>query len=175
MRTPILETDRIILRPMLVTDAEHVFYSWTSDPEVAKYMIWDLHKDVEDTIQWLRMEETNVESDKAYNWGFVLKETGLLFGSGGINFKEERGMYELGYNIMRKYWNQGLTTEASKAILEFAVNQLGARKFLGCHAKDNVGSGKVMEKLGFIYQKEGSYTDISGDRFFMSKEYLLDL
>ena len=95
MRTPILETERLILRPLSVDDAEIIYKNWTSDPDVAKFMRWERHKDVSETCEWLTVEETCVESDEVYNWGFVLKETGELIGSGGLVFIEEKGMYEL--------------------------------------------------------------------------------
>ncbi len=173
MNTPILESDRIILRPLSINDAEQIYKNWTSDVEVAKFMIWDIHKSINDTIDWLKVEEQNINSEKHYTWGFVLKETGELFGSGGINYKEELDCYELGYNIMKKYWGRGLTTEAGKVILDFAISALGEKKFFCRHAIDNIGSQKVMTKLGFTYYGDGSYTSFSGQKNFLSKDYYL--
>lgn len=175
MKTPILESKRIILRPLSFYDAEHIFKSWTADSEVAKFMIWDIHKSVDDTIEWLKLEVQNIDSEHHYIWGFVLKETGELFGSGSINFKKELGCYELGYNIMRKHWRQGLTTEAGKVILDFAINILGEKKFFCRHAVDNIGSKKVMTKLGFEYSEDSSYTSFSGEKHFSSKDYYLNI
>jgi ribosomal-protein-alanine N-acetyltransferase len=175
MVTPILESKRIILRPLSLDDANHIFKNWTSDPDVAKFMIWDTHKSVEDTIEWLKTEVQNINSNDHYTWGFVLKETGELFGSGGINFKDELDCYELGYNIMKKYWGQGLTTEAGKAMLDFAVNTLGEKRFFCRHAVDNIGSKKVMTKLGFEYFGDSSYTSFSGEKHFLSKDYFLNI
>lgn len=175
MKTPKFESDRILLRPLSINDAELIYKSWTSDSEVAKFMIWDMHKSVDDTIEWLKVEEQNIDSEHHYTWGFVLKETGELFGSGGINFKEELDCYELGYNIMKKYWGQGLTTEAGKVILDFANCILGEKKFFCRHAVDNIGSKKVMTKLGFVYYGDSSYTSFSGKKFFSSKDYYLNI
>ena len=97
MRTPMLETERLTLRPLTVNDAETVFANWTSDPDVAKFMRWELHKNISETQEWLAAEEELIESDSVYNWGFVLKETGELIGSGGLVFIDSKGMYELGY------------------------------------------------------------------------------
>lgn len=173
MKTPILETKRLFLRPMTVSDAEHVFRNWTSDPDVAKFLRWDLHKSVSDTQQWLAAEEAHIESDLVYNWGFVLKETGELIGSGGLIFIESKGMYELGYNIMKKCWNQGITTEAAKKIIDFGKNELLQKQFYCCHAKDNPASGSVMTKIGFQYQNDGVYYSWNRQRKFECKEYLL--
>ena len=175
MKTPILETERLLLRPLTTNDVESAFSNWTSDPDIAKFMRWELHSNISETFEWLVSEETLIESDSVYNWGFVLKETGELIGSGGLVFIESKGMYELGYNIMKKYWNQGLTTEAAKVIIDFGINELNQRQFYCCHAKDNPASGKVMTKVGFRYQSDGVYYSRDRKRCFESREYLLTL
>ena len=173
MKTPRLETERLLLRPLTTNDVESAFSNWTSDPDIAKFMRWELHSNISETFEWLVSEETLIESDSVYNWGFVLKETGELIGSGGLVFIESKGMYELGYNIMKKYWNQGLTTEAAKVIIDFGINELNQRQFYCCHAKDNPASGKVTTKVGFRYQRDGVYSSWNQERKFESKEYLL--
>ena len=49
MNTPVLETERLILRPFCREDAADVLYCWESDPDVAKYMFWTSHNDIEKT------------------------------------------------------------------------------------------------------------------------------
>lgn len=174
MLTPILETERILLRPLTAADAEEIYANWTSDPEVARFMRWDLHRSVKDTADWLTVEEQHLHHDATYTWGFVLKETGELFGSGGLVSKDTN-VLELGYNIMRKHWGKGLTTEASRAILYFGVKTLGVRQYYACHATDNPASGKVLEKLGFVYEKDCTYTTFSGTRSYPCREYALTI
>jgi len=173
MKTPELDTKHLILRPLTRDDAERVFINWTSDAEVAKFMRWEVHTDITQTQQWLAAEDSSVDSDSVYNWGFILKETGELIGSGGLVYQETKGMYELGYNIMKKYWNRGLTTEAAAAIIEFGKEALQQKCFYCCHAKDNPASGKVMQKIGFQYQNDGVYYSWNGSKRFESREYLL--
>ena len=173
MKTPILETKRLLLRPLTVDDAESAFANWTSDPDVAKFMRWELHKNVSETREWILSEETLIENDRHYHWGFILKVTGELIGSGGLVFIDSKDMYELGYNLMRKHWGQGLATEAANAIIDFGKNELKQNQFYCCHAKDNPASGKVMTKVGFRYQNDGVYYSWNQERKFESKEYLL--
>jgi len=173
MQTPILETERIILRPLVLEDAEQIFNSWTSDEDVARFMVWDTHKSVEETIEWLKLEVSNIMGDKNYTWGMVLKENNELFGTIGLNYRDEPNCFVLGYNIAKKYWGKGLTTEAGKSVLEFAINKLGEKKFFCRHAVENIGSMKVMTKLGFKYEKDGNYSSFSGKKHFESKDYYL--
>ncbi|MCL2149609.1 MAG: GNAT family N-acetyltransferase [Dehalococcoidia bacterium] len=175
MITPIIETARLLLRPLKVADATLIYNNWASDPEVAKYMNWSLHQSIDDTIEWLSAEEKDIAAETNYTWGFVLKENQELFGSGGIRYNAEYEMYELGYNIMKKYWNLGLTTEAAWAMIDFATQELGISSFLGRHATENPASGRIMEKLGFSFQREGQYTSFDGARLFNSREYLLSV
>ena len=40
MKTPIIETERMILRPLSVMDANDIYERWTSDDRVSKYVRW---------------------------------------------------------------------------------------------------------------------------------------
>ena len=153
MHTPILETERLILRPLTVADADEAFRNWTSDPEVPRYMRWVVHESLEDTLAWLRETEQHLESDDNYTWGLELKSTGELIGSGGLYpcEEDEQGTLELGYNIMRLRWGQGLTTEAMQTIVDFALHSLGVPGLIAYYAPANAASGRVLEKLGFTY------------------------
>ena len=173
MQTPILETERILLRPLKISDAETAYQNWTSDPEVAKFVRWNLHTSVDDTITWLTEAESNIESETHYDWGFVCKESNVLFGAGGLFYNEDHGMFELGYNMMQSYWGRGLATEAAKAMIDFAIDVLGETKLFVCHAKENLASRKVIEKLGFVYQKDGTCESYDGERVMENREYYL--
>lgn len=175
MKTPILETNRLILRPLRLDDAEHIFKSWTTDPDVAKYMVWDLHETVQDTISWLEEEVREIDGDDVYTWGIVLKENNELFGTIGLNRKKNKDVFVFGYNIMKNYWGNGFTTEAGKTVLDFAKNTLGIKKFFCRHAKENIASMKVMLKLGFVYSNDSTYESFSGKKHFESKDYYLEV
>jgi len=177
----ILETTRLILRPLTLADAETAFYGWIGDAEVAEYVSWLPHHSIENTINWLkeiewkRDDTGNTAPRDNYIWGFVLKETGELFGSGGLIWEEGCQLYQVGYNIMKSHWNNGYTTEAMKAILLYAVKNLGIKRVAGGHAKENLASANVIEKLGFIYDRDDVTPHVDGVRYFDSREYYLDL
>jgi len=176
----ILETNRLILRPLTMADADTAFQGWTGDPDVAKYVSWLPHHSIHDTLDWLREIEWkqdsagNIRANDNYIWGFILKETDTLFGSGGLIWEDDWQLFQVGYNIAKAHWNHGYTTEAMHAILQFAA-RLGIQKVAGGHAKENIGSAKVLEKLGFVYDRDDITPHVDGTRFFDSKEYLLEL
>ena len=175
MKTPIIETERIILRPLTVADAEVVFEGWGRDKEVARFMRWNLHNNVEETKEWLVNEEVATMGDDVFNWGFVLKENHRLIGCGGLIFSKEHQMYEIGYNLARDCWAKGFATEAAKRMVVFAKENLNVKQLFATHAVDNVESGMVIKKIGFIYQNDGTYSSYDGSRTFQSKEYIMNM
>ncbi len=60
---------------------------------------------------------------------------------------------EIGWKIFPKFWGKGFVTEASKACLNFAFNQLNQEKIISFTSKINLKSQKVMERLNMKYVK----------------------
>lgn len=157
MKTPVLETERLLLRPFCEADAQRVFDCWESDPEVARYMFWSSHNDVEKTRQWAAFEVSQIPSDQWYRWAVVLKATGDLIGTGLVYYEEEYHLFEIGYNFGKEYWGYGYATETMEVIVDFAKNVLKVKELVGRYAKENPASGRVMDKLGFRYFREFPY------------------
>lgn len=157
MNTPIIISERLILRPFDNKDVEAVFNGWESDPEIAKYMFWTSHNDINNTKEWIDKELGQIEKDDWYRFALVLKETGELIGTGLLYYEEEVEGWEIGYNLGQKYWGKGYTTEAMARIILFAKNDLDIKQIVGRYAKENPASGKVMQKLGFELEKEIPY------------------
>lgn len=76
MNTPILETARLILRPFQQDDAKDVFHTWESDPDVARYMFWTSHNDIQKTRDWLSFEIGQIDKNNWYRFAIVLKVLG---------------------------------------------------------------------------------------------------
>ena len=178
---PFIETDRLILRPLTFDDADIAFNGWVGDLEVSEYVSWLPLHSLDETIEWLKDIEWKFDADgnlihnDNYIWGFVLRETGELFGSGGLIWEEDLQLFQVGYNIMKNHWNKGYTTEAMRVILQFGAKNLGIKKVAGGHAKANFGSAKVLEKLGFVYDRDDIVPHVDGTRSFDSCEYFLEL
>ena len=81
MITPILETQRLILRPFHREDARAVLDTWESDPDVARYMFWTSHNDIRKTEAWLDFELSRIEKPDWYRFAIELKASYSLIGT----------------------------------------------------------------------------------------------
>lgn len=161
-----ITTDRLILRPLTLDDAEAAF-KWTGDERVAKYMIYSTHESVETTKKWLR---TVRSTDTAFEFGFVRKSDNKLIGSGGIRLKDD-GFWEFGYNFRYDCWGIGYATEASKAMIELVRSKYGNVKLMAECAVENTASAHVIEKCGLEFKRYGEYSSYDGLKIFKAKIY----
>ncbi|MBO5420691.1 MAG: GNAT family N-acetyltransferase, partial [Clostridia bacterium] len=93
--TPVLETERLLLRPIIPHDAKEAFV-WLSDEKVNKFMPYNLYKNTDEVLHWINIILPN---DNNFHWGIVLKESNLLIGSCSIGpDKKEPGAWGFGYN-----------------------------------------------------------------------------
>ena len=145
-----LETKRLILRPWLESDAGMLF-KYASDPDVGPRAGWPPHKSVEESLEIIR----TVFSGEGM-WAVELKETSEVIGCVGYlpaalsNLDIEEDQCEVGYWIAKPYWNQGICTEAMRAIVDYCFNVKSFTVLWGDYFPDNPASGRVMEKCGFI-------------------------
>lgn len=129
--TPVLETERLILRPLTADDAEAVF-SWASDERVNRFMRYSLYRSIDEAFEWLNKI---VPEGGEFNWGFELKDNNILIGTGGIGpDARDSDAWGFGYNIGFDYWGNGYTTEATKKMIEFVHDECGVNKIVAEHA-----------------------------------------
>jgi ribosomal-protein-alanine N-acetyltransferase len=177
MKHPItvIKTERMVLRPVSVDDATDIYEKWTSDDHVARYMRWIVHESAEVTAEWLRAEVEGNVNGTSYQWAFTRKEGGYLFGTGGIFMNEDESCYEIGYQIMYNEWNKGFATEAAMAIIDFALNTLHEKEIVAGYMVGNDASGRVMEKCGFVYEKNAKALKFDGKTVIDTKRYRLKM
>lgn len=171
MHNVIIETERLILRPLTIADAESVF-RWVSDERVSRYMVYVTYKSVEQVRKWLE----NIENDDStYLFGFVRKSDDTLIGSGDIGFIEKSGTWGFGYNVRYDCWGKGYATEATKGMMNYVCSHFDAKNFSSSHCEPNVASGRVMEKCGLHFCGYGEFSKLDGSEKMRSKEYILEM
>ncbi|MBM7542232.1 GNAT family N-acetyltransferase [Amphibacillus cookii] len=154
----VIETERLYLRELIKEDIQELA-KVLSDPESMQYYPNPFNQTgVEKWIQW------NIDNYKKYNhglWAVILKGGETFIGDCGITMQaiENEIVPEIGFHIIKKYWNQGYATEAATACRDYAFNVLNYSKIFSYTTLENRSSQKVAEKLGMqtykIFEKNG--------------------
>lgn len=149
----ILRTKRLILRPWCELDAQDL-YGYASDPEIGPITGWPPHQSVEESRNIIQNVLSGPEA-----YALCLKIDGRAIGAielmlkGHTNKTDNDDQCELGFWIGKPFWGQGLVPEAGQEMLRRAFEDLGMTKVFCGYFDGNVKSKRVIEKLGFDYER----------------------
>lgn len=149
---PVLKTERLILRRMDVCDSRDMF-EYACDPSVTRYLTWDPHPDETYTRRYLSFIDGRYKAGEFYDWALILRAENKMIGTCGftrIDYKKKFG--EIGYVINKKYWGQGLATEAVGQVVRFAFTALQLKQLEARYMERNIASKRVMEKVGMHFE-----------------------
>ena len=150
---PTLETKRLILRRIAMSDAKDIF-AYSKDAEVARHVLWSAQKDVCEAKDYCRFMMKRYRCDQPSSWGIIEKATGRLVGTiGYMDHNEDNATVEVGYSLARWLWNGGYMTEALERVIGHTFDVMEFNRIEAQHETTNPSSGRVMEKCGM--QKEG--------------------
>ncbi len=162
---PILETGRLRLRKLSMRDAADVF-DYASVPEVAEHVTWEYHRNISDSMHYLRFITQQYQDGLPSPWGIIHKELGKLIGTIGYHvWSLPNGFGEVGYALSKDFWNKGYTTEAFEEVIKFGFERLRLNRVEATCKIANTASEKVMKKCGL------SYEGILRKRLFAKSEY----
>lgn len=142
----VIETDRLILRCLDLTDAEHLF-RLRSDTEYAEMFGWTPYKCIEQAYE--RIERCR-NDNLCYVFSVVPKITG--FAVGGVclwNIDHETKKAEIGYDLEKDYRKKGYAFEACEKVLGYALNNIGMKTIVAFPRVINHPSIVLLQKLGF--------------------------
>lgn len=150
MCTPVLETERLLLRPPRIEDAQPVFDSWAQDPAVTRYLTWRPHLDVNETRDYLsRFTRPDGDGDH-YLWIITRKIDSTIIGMIRIGVSFEKA--DFGYVIARAEWGKGVATEALRRVIDFGFSFPEVKRIWGVCDVENRASARVMEKAGLALE-----------------------
>jgi len=148
-----IETERLILRPFVMEDAEAMYRNWASDPEVTKFLSWPTYQSVDTACEILDIWTKQYSDTTFYQWAIELKELGEPIGSiSVVNLDERVDMVEIGFCIGKPWWGQGIMTEAFQAVIDFLFGEVGVLRIEAGHDPNNPASGAVQRKCGLKYE-----------------------
>ncbi len=148
------ETERLILRPFTLDDAE-AFFEFNKDPEVVQYTGNPPTLSIEEAKEIIEQVISPQYSKNGMGrLAVIKKENQEIIGFCGLKFIEEENETDLGYRFLRSEWGKGYATESAKAVLKHGFEDLGLERIIARADKRNTASIHVIQKLGMNYVSE---------------------
>ncbi|MBS7254332.1 GNAT family N-acetyltransferase [Flavobacterium branchiicola] len=162
MKKPI-ETERLFLREFLESDVEKLF-EMESNPNVHVFVGKKPLKRIDQAFEYIQFIQQQYKDHGTGRWAVILKETNEFIGWSGIKFitneiNNHKDFYEIGYRFNEKHWGKGYATEAGKAFVDYAFNELKADALYAYADAGNDNSRKILEKLGLKYVNNFEYEE----------------
>lgn len=159
---PEIETARLQLRQYTPNNLDNLTQI-LSNPEVMKNsprgaIPEDKVKQV--TQEILEFFIAHWEHHKFGVWAVIHKQTSQLIGHCGLNFLPNSPEVEVLYRFNQSYWNQGIATEATKAILRYGFEEVKLEHIVAITTPEHLASRRVMEKAGLKYEKDAYFYNL---------------
>jgi ribosomal-protein-alanine N-acetyltransferase len=155
----VLTTERLILREVPLTEVLAIL-----DGQPVEGANWAVGYPFDGTMSGAKLVRRMVETG-TYRPGFgiyqiALRETGCVVGDIGFHAApDENGSVEIGYGLVEAYRHQGIATEATQALVSWALNQAGITEVRAETDKGHAASQRVLVKTGFHEVGSGGDTD----------------
>jgi ribosomal-protein-alanine N-acetyltransferase len=150
---PSLTTPRLRLREIVSADADDVF-ELRSDEQTQRLNLEPMQYPGEAhyLIDWMH---SSFQRRTMLQWGITLRGDDRVIGICGLHdIRQELSRSEVGYDLRREYWRQGIMTEAMRAVIAFAFDVVRLNRLYAQTRADNLASIRLLEKLAF--QREGT-------------------
>ncbi len=163
----ILETERLVLREVRMSDLEDMYRTVYGNPEVVPFWTSKLRTLEETRDRLARRIQSSEGGDGFGSWAIVRRDDNTLLGL--IDLISYRASYivfqdapdspyhslevEMSYALGREYWGQGYATEAGKSVINYAFEDLRLRRLVNSVHSENIRSVNLMKRLGFRIEK----------------------
>ncbi len=142
------ETERLILRKPRMEDALILFTAYMRDPEVTHYLTWRPHQQLQEAENFISSSLAAWENETRFPFVITLKEEDRPFGM--IDFHIKEFTVGLGYVIARSHQGRGYATEATRAVIDWALQQPTIYRVNASTDIENIASQRVLEQAGMI-------------------------
>jgi RimJ/RimL family protein N-acetyltransferase len=150
---PSIKTSRLLLSPLRTTDIP-VITKYAANENIARYTANLPYPYTEaDAIFWLNLANTGYKSGTQHIFAIRDPKDEAFLGGIGLTIVKGDNRASMGYWMAEQFWGRGYVTEAARAIVRYGLEDLGLNKINATYLEVNVGSGRVMEKIGMT--KEG--------------------
>jgi RimJ/RimL family protein N-acetyltransferase len=149
----ILETDRLVLRHVVDTDAAFIL-DMLNQPSFIQHIGDRGVRDLDQAREYIESRFAKSYRDHGFGMYLVeLKEDGSPLGICGLISRDTLPHPDIGFSFLPQYWSKGYAREAAEASLKHGKEVLGINRVLAITTKDNDSSGKLLERIGLKFEK----------------------
>ncbi len=150
----ILQTKRLLLRPTKDSDTAELHQAIFSDADVMKYLPGGKAISLDESMIFVK-DKLVVGGENIGLGSLVEKATGSVIGFAGLLkcFFLQKEDVELGYVLAKSSWGVGYATEIGRAQMRYGFNELHCERLLASVHSENIGSIRVLKKLGLTFVK----------------------
>jgi len=156
MTRPTLRARRLALEPLTLGDLSAVHALWT-EPGVRRFLWDDEVIPVERAADALRASESDFDAHAFGLWGLYGITSSEFLGFCGLRLADVVPEPELLFGITEAHWGHGLATEAARAVLAYAFDDLHLAAVGAATDGGNVASARVLDRLGMRLVRRGDH------------------
>jgi ribosomal-protein-alanine N-acetyltransferase len=168
-----IETERLILRELVMSDDTSLF-ELDSNRDVHKYLGGKPINTIDQSRKAISTIQEQYQNNGIGRWAMIEKETNHFLGWAGLKFIDKKinnhiHYYDVGYRLIKRYWEKGFATEAAMASIHYGFTILNQDTIYGMADIQNLASIHVLQKIGLKPIEEFMYAGKSHLWFKTSK------
>jgi ribosomal-protein-alanine N-acetyltransferase len=170
---PTLETERLVLREIVPSDAEDI-YSIFSDEETMQYWSCRPYSSVDQASRLIESIAKQIQESTGIHWAITLRGEGRLIGKCGYNeWRKAHRRGDISYIVAREQWGKGVVSEALCAVLNYGFDHLNLHSIEAGVTPGNDASMRMLKRLGFCLEGHLRESFLVEDAFVDSLIYSL--
>ena len=147
-----MQTERTILKTLSKADFSDVLKMY-SEPDTFKYIVPARDKSRDWYLQFLESRIDQVKNGIGYHWVVRSNEHNEFIGLMNLNPIGNTARIQVGFQLKRKFWNQGYASELTHTVLEFGFTEAKLKTIYGVFNTDNLASARIFRKFGFVHRE----------------------
>lgn len=159
----VIETERLNLRWLTVEDSQFIL-ELVNDPMWLRYIGDKGLRTIDDARNYISQSIMAMYERLGFGLYLVeLKEAGVPIGICGLIKRDTLEDVDIGFAFLPDYRGQGYASESARAVLNYGKETFGFRRIVAITSPENVDSAKLLEKLGFNFEKTIRLTNDSAE------------
>ncbi|MEL6925017.1 MAG: GNAT family N-acetyltransferase [Bacteroidota bacterium] len=152
----ILQTARTHLQLAQASDFNELLAMY-AEPDTFKYIKPLQNRSRQEYFSFLQSRIDLSKKEEGYYWVARLQDSNELVGAMNLTPFRDTGIMQIGFQLRRKFWQQGFGTELAEAVLQHAVTSVGLTEVYGFYESENIASHRILQKLGFRFKERRQF------------------